>query len=109
MLTGAQIRMARGYLRWSVKDLAQVSGVAESTIKRMELQEGFPDSKGANIQAVHRALVDAGIVFIDGNGHGPGVALKKDPLDATGPSKASRAKRPRDNGDDFGAVAFASS
>jgi transcriptional regulator with XRE-family HTH domain len=100
MITGAQIRMARGYLRWSVKELAEAAGVAPSTVVRMEADEGFPIAKGANIQAVYQALIDAGIVFIAGNGHGPGVALRKDATEPAGPSKASRAKRrSRDNDD----------
>jgi transcriptional regulator with XRE-family HTH domain len=77
MITGAQIRMARGYLRWSAKELADKSGVAESTIKRMEQDEGFPVARGANIEAVHNALRDAGIDFIPENGGGVGVRLRQ--------------------------------
>jgi transcriptional regulator with XRE-family HTH domain len=77
MITGAQIRMARGYLRWSAKELADKSGVAESTIKRMEQDEGFPVARGANIEAVHNVLRGAGIDFIAGNGGGVGVRLRK--------------------------------
>ena len=76
MITGAQIRMARGYLRWSVKELAEKAGVAESTIKRMEHDDGFPLARGPNILAVYKALRNAGIVFITENGGGPGVRLK---------------------------------
>jgi hypothetical protein len=53
---GAQIRMARGYLRWSAKELGDKAGVAESTIKRMEQEEGFPIARGANIEAVYKTL-----------------------------------------------------
>ena len=60
--------MARGYLRWSAKELADKAGVAESTIKRMEQGEGFPIARGANIEAVYKALVDAGIIFVPENG-----------------------------------------
>ncbi len=77
MITGAQIRMARGYLKWSVKDLADRSGVAISTIKRMESDDGFPAARGGNIESVHRALVDAGMEFISENGGGPGVRIKR--------------------------------
>lgn len=77
MLNGSQVRMARGYLRWSAKELADKSGVAESTIKRIETEDGFPAARGANIEAVYRALVNAGIVFIPENGGGPGVRLRK--------------------------------
>lgn len=77
MILGLQIRMARGYLKWSVKELATKSGVAESTIKRMELNDGFPDARGSNIAAVYNALKSAGVVFIPENGGGAGVRLSK--------------------------------
>lgn len=79
MITGAQMRMARGYLRWSAKQLGEKAGVAESTIKRMEQDEGFPIARGANIEAVYKALTEAGIVFLDENGGGVGVRLRKSP------------------------------
>lgn len=82
MITGAQIRMARGYAKLSVKDLADASGVAASTIKRMEVVEGVPASSGSNLEKVSKALEAQGIQFLE-NGQvstGPGVALKA-PLD----------------------------
>ena len=69
--------MARGHLKWSVKQLAEKSGVAESTIKRMEANDGFPDARGSNIQAVYDALGNEGIEFIPENGGGAGVRLKR--------------------------------
>ena len=77
MITGAQLRMARGYLKWSAKELADKAGVAESTIKRMEQDEGFPVARGANIEAVYKTLVDAGITFVPENGGGVGIRLRK--------------------------------
>ena len=77
MITGAQIRMARGYLRWTVKELAENAGVAESTVKRMEAEDGFPAARGGNIEAVYKALVAAGIQLIPENGGGAGVRLAK--------------------------------
>jgi transcriptional regulator with XRE-family HTH domain len=76
MITGAQIRMARGYLRWSAKKLGDKAGVAESTIKRMEQEEGFPIARGANIEAVYWTLTEAGIVFLSENGGGVGVRVR---------------------------------
>ena len=79
MITGAQIRMARGYSKQSVKQLAEASGVGESTIKRMELSEGPPASSGANLAKVKSALEAQGMQFLEG-GHvaaGPGVALRQ--------------------------------
>ena len=78
MITGAQIRMARGYTKQSVKQLSDVSGVATSTIKRMELIEGVPNSSGANIEKVKLALESRGVQFLDTGevALGAGVALR---------------------------------
>jgi predicted transcriptional regulator len=76
MITGAQIRMARGYLRWSARQLGDRAGVAESTIKRMEHDEGFPVARGANIESVYRTLTEAGIVFLSENGGGVGIRVR---------------------------------
>src|SRR5271167_4505060 len=88
MITGAQLRMARGYLRWSAKELADRAGVAESTIKRMEQDEGFPIARGANIEAVYRTLVNAGIIFVPENGGGVGIRLRK-PAEPIGAERTS--------------------
>jgi transcriptional regulator with XRE-family HTH domain len=63
MLTGAQIRMARAYLKWSAKELAQKAGVGYSTIQRMELEDGVPAASAKNVQAVQHALENAGVSF----------------------------------------------
>ena len=78
VVTGAQIRMARGFGKLSVKQLSELSGVAESTIKRMEAKDGFPASSGANIAKVQEALEAQGIQFLnaDDMAQGPGVALR---------------------------------
>jgi len=79
MITGAQVRMARALLRWSAQELADRSGVAVSTIKRMEGDDGFPAARGGNIEAVYRTLRDAGVDLIPENGGGAGVRLRKPP------------------------------
>lgn len=76
MITGAQIRMARAYLRWSAQELARQAGVGISTVQRMEAQDDVPSASTRNLSAVQRALEAAGIVFVDANGLGPGVRLK---------------------------------
>jgi len=82
MITGAQIRMARGFLKWSVKDLKQAAAVSEMTIKRMEAQDDIPNALGPNIQAVKQALdlalkkAGAELVSENKNG-GAGIRLLK--------------------------------
>jgi hypothetical protein len=51
--------------------------MAESTIKRMEQDDGFPIARGANIEAVYETLAEAGIVFVPENGGGVGIRLRR--------------------------------
>jgi transcriptional regulator with XRE-family HTH domain len=76
-LTSAQIRAARSLLRWSAEDLARQSLLSVATIRRAELTEDETSLTAANDLAVRRALEAAGVEFIDGNGGGPGVRLRK--------------------------------
>jgi hypothetical protein len=76
-LTSAQIRAARALLRWSAEDLARASALGLNTIKRAELADNKTSLTVANDLAVRRALEAAGVEFIDGNGGGPGVRLRK--------------------------------
>lgn len=76
-LTSAQLRAGRALIRWSAEDLARFSSVGVTTIRRAELAETETSMTLANNQAVRRALEEAGVEFIDENGGGPGVRLRK--------------------------------
>ena len=76
-LTSAQIRAARGLLRWSAEDLAREASLGLATIKRAEGAEGETSMTAANDLAVRRAFESGGVEFIDENGGGPGVRLQK--------------------------------
>jgi transcriptional regulator with XRE-family HTH domain len=76
-LTSDQLRAARALLRWSGEDLSRRSSVSLRTIRRAELADRDPTMTTANNLAVRRALEDAGIEFIDENGGGPGVRIRK--------------------------------
>jgi hypothetical protein len=76
-LTSAQIRAARSLIRWRAEDLARESSVGIATIRRAELAESETSMTAANDLAVRRALEGAGVEFIDQNGGGPGVRLRK--------------------------------
>ena len=78
-LTSAQIRAARALIRWSAEDLARSSAVGLTTIRRAELTIEETSLTAANDQAIRRALEGAGVEFIDENGGGPGVRLRKPP------------------------------
>jgi len=57
--------------------LARHSALGVTTIRRAELTENETSLTAANDQAVRRALESAGVEFIDENGGGPGVRLRK--------------------------------
>lgn len=72
-----QIKAARALLAWSQEELAVAADISIPTIKRLEAQEGLlggRDETGAKIRV---ALESAGIMFIDENGGGPGVRLRR--------------------------------
>jgi ribosome-binding protein aMBF1 (putative translation factor) len=77
-LTSAQLRAARGLIRWSAEDLARETALSVTTIRRAELTAGDTSMTAANNLAVRRALEVAGVIFIEENGTaGPGVRLSK--------------------------------
>jgi transcriptional regulator with XRE-family HTH domain len=76
-LTSAQIRAARSLIRWSAEDLAARSSLSVATIRRAELTNDETSMTTANDLAVRRALEAANVEFIDENGGGAGVRLRK--------------------------------
>ena len=78
-ITSAQIRAARALLRWSAVDLAQSSSVGVNTIRRAEVAESGTSLTAPNELAIRRTLEEAGVEFINENGGGPGVRLRKRP------------------------------
>jgi transcriptional regulator with XRE-family HTH domain len=71
------IRAARALLRWEQRDLANASSVSLPTIKRLESKPGLMIAHMSTTAALKRALESAGVEFIDENGGGPGVRLRK--------------------------------
>src|SRR5262245_45655408 len=76
-LTSGQIRAARAFLRWRAEDLARESEVGVATIRRAELAANETSMNAPNDLSVRRTLEAAGVEFIDENGGGPGVRLRK--------------------------------
>ena len=76
-ISSAQMRAARALLRWSALDLAEASKVGVATIRRVEVVDGEIPVTLANEAALRRALEAAGVEFIDENGGGAGVRLRK--------------------------------
>lgn len=57
--------------------LAETAKVGIATIRRAESTNGQTNLTVANAQAIKTALENAGVLFIDENGEGPGVRLRK--------------------------------
>jgi len=75
MITPEQCRAARGLLAWTQYDLADRAGVGIVTVHQFEA--GLSQPRRATGEVIRRAFEDAGVVFIDDNGGGPGVRLLK--------------------------------
>ncbi|MBR1156376.1 MULTISPECIES: helix-turn-helix transcriptional regulator [unclassified Bradyrhizobium] len=67
--------MARAALNWTVRDLAAATGLHRNTITNIEVGRYAGDP--ATITLIKEVLIREGVVFIDENGGGPGVRLRK--------------------------------
>ncbi|TBW32953.1 transcriptional regulator [Siculibacillus lacustris] len=75
MITAAQIRASRAALRMAAQHLADHSGVALRTIKRIETFDGIPPSHTSTLSAIKTALERAGIEFIGTPEDRPGIRV----------------------------------
>ena len=75
MIAPEQCRAARGLLDWSQQDLAREAEVGIVTVRQLEA--GLHQPRRATLVVVRRTLEAAGVEFIDENGGGPGVRLRK--------------------------------
>jgi transcriptional regulator with XRE-family HTH domain len=67
--------MARAALDWTVRDLAEATGLHRNTINNIEVGRYAGDPK--TLEIIDHTLRAAGVEFIDENGGGPGVRLRK--------------------------------
>jgi predicted transcriptional regulator len=77
VLSSELIRAARALLRWEQRDLASASSVSLPTIKRLESRPGTMAARMSTARSLRKALEAAGVEFIDENGGGPGIRLRK--------------------------------
>lgn len=75
-VTSAQMRAARALLNWSVRELSDRSQVHRNTITNFETGRSGGDPE--TISRLRTALEAAGVIFVDQNGEGPGVRLRKE-------------------------------
>ena len=72
-----QIKAARALMAWSQEQLAQEADVSLPTIKRLEANDGPLGGRSETGARIQSALQRAGVEFIDENGGGPGVRLRR--------------------------------
>lgn len=72
----AQSRAARALLNWSQERLAEAARVSVTTLRNFE--RGATTPVVNNLAAIQAALEAAGVEFIEENGGGAGVRLRKD-------------------------------
>lgn len=75
MITGSQLRAARGLLNLSVSELAERTGLAVNTIRRAEATNESAPITAANLTLLRSTFEKAGVIFIPPDEKGPGVRL----------------------------------
>jgi transcriptional regulator with XRE-family HTH domain len=66
--------MARAALNWTVRDLAEATGLHRNTVTNLEVGRYAGDPE--TLSNIKRVLEKAGVEFVDENGGGPGVRLR---------------------------------
>jgi transcriptional regulator with XRE-family HTH domain len=74
-ITAAQCKGARAMLDLAREDLAERAGVSKRTL--IDFERGARQPQRSTIAAIRTALESAGVEFIEENGGGPGVRLRK--------------------------------
>ena len=72
-----QLKADRDLLGWTEPDLAAASGVSVPTIARLESEDGTLGGRASTGDAIRAALEGAGVIFVESNGEGAGVRLRK--------------------------------
>ncbi len=75
MITASQCRAARGLLDWTQQELADAARIGVATLRIFEAEGA--ETRHATLVVLRQALESAGVEFIDENGGGPGVRLRK--------------------------------
>ena len=75
MITPAEVMAARKLLGWSQKELARRAVISSSVLSAFERRRVRPAP--ATVRHLQSILESAGVVFVEENGEGPGVRLRK--------------------------------
>lgn len=73
-MTPGQCRAARALVGLEQGEIADRAGIARATL--IDFEKGQRTPRSATVAAIRAALETAGVVFLDANGNGPGVALR---------------------------------
>ena len=73
MITSGQIKAARALIGITASKLADLSGVAYTTVVRLESSDGIPAGNVKTLDAVQKVLEEAGVEFIGTPESGAGV------------------------------------
>lgn len=80
-MTGNQLKAARALVGWEQAQLAEAATVSVNTVRNMEAAGADPvRGRLDTLGKLQAALEAAGVIFIEENGEGPGVRLRKDNL-----------------------------
>ena len=74
-ITAEQCRMARAGLGMRADELADAAKVSRVTLSDFEAGKRSPHPR--TLEAIRSALEKAGVIFVDENGEGAGVRLRK--------------------------------
>jgi transcriptional regulator with XRE-family HTH domain len=74
-MTPDQARAGRALLHWTQGKLSDASGVSRGTLADFESGKRVPYY--GTLEDLRRTLESAGVIFLEENGEGPGVRLRK--------------------------------
>ena len=69
-----QMKMARAALGLGIKETASLAKVSHDTVTRLQAGETL---KCSTINKIRNAFENAGVIFVEAGGEGPGVRLRK--------------------------------
>ena len=77
MITGSQLRAARALVRWSARETAERSGLALTTVQRLEQTDTVPGGRLQTVFELQQLFEAAGVEFVGSPDDGPGVRFRK--------------------------------
>ncbi len=75
MIDSAQIRAARGLLKWTQAALAHKAALSTVTLNMIENETVAP--RANTVEAIQRALESGGVEFLEESGSGVGVRFRR--------------------------------